>query len=422
MGNNNVIPLLTHTLGNGLQIIGHVMPDVESVAVCYYVRSGSRAEESPTIAGMAHFLEHMVFRTTHTCSGLELNQAFQRIGMEVNASTCSDATLYYASGLSDYLEQVIALLSDMMIPLFLEEEFETEKGAILNEILAQEEQPDSMLRQHMREVYFREHMLAHDGLGTLESVQNIRIAQMSDFWATHYSANNFIVSVAGNFREEHLITSLERFCGTWQTSEVPRTTSSYPVPDPITRVVVNPHLRQQFLIFAMPSVTKGHPDYLAAHLSARILEKRLYWSIVQKGLAEDIDVDLWSDRFDILRDAGIMSIETNTTPETAPLVLELIQRELSRLLQDGITEAELRRAKNMLISGRILGYEEDRLGRAWTLAEQWDFERRLLTVEEELCFIEQVSRDDVMRVLHLFPLLEKQVVAALGPLRQEELA
>ena len=76
----------------------------------------------------------------------------------------------------------------------------------------------------------------------------------------------------------------------------------------------------------------------------------------------------------------------------------------------------------MLISGRLLGYEEDRVFRAWELAEQWDFKRRLLTVEEEQHFIEQLSRDDVIRALHLFPLLEKQVVAALGPLRQEELA
>jgi predicted Zn-dependent peptidase len=342
--------------------------------------------------------------------------------MDVNASTCSDATLYYACGLSDYLEQVLALLSDMMFPLFLEEEFETEKGAILNEILQQEEEPSSMLRQYMREVYFREHMLAHDGLGTLESVQNIHIAQMRDFWAKHYAANNFIISVAGNFREERLITYLERCCGTWQMREVPKIAPSYHIPDPITRVVVNPHLQQQFLILAMPSVTKGHPDYLATLLSARILEKRLYWSIVQKGLAEDIDVDLWSDRFDILRDTGIMSIETNTTPETAPLVLELLQKELHRLLQDGITETELLREKNMLISGRLLGYEESRIFRAWELAEQWDFERRLLTVEEEQHFIEQLSQNDVIRVLHLFPLLEKQVVAALGPLRQEELA
>lgn len=418
----DVTPLLAHTLGNGFQVVGQALPDVQSLAVCYYVRTGSRAEECPMMDGIAHALEHMLFKTTQTRSGLELIQAFQRIGLEVNACTCTDATIFYACGLSDSLEQVIALLSEMLFPLLQEEEFETEKGAILSELLQQQEEPESMLRHSLREVYFAgRHTLAHDGLGTPESVRTLQVAQLRHFWETYYAANNVIVSVVGNVREDHLITCLERSCGTWQPRKVPRSAPFTYLPDLRTRVVVNPSLRQQFLALAVPVVPKEHPRYLATLVGASILEERLFWVLVQSGLAENSEVNIWSDGFDVLRGIGILSIETNTTPQTAPRVLGLIQHELVHLLQDGITEAELLRKKRMLARNRLLGYEEDRLFRAWELAEQWDCAGHLLSIEEELACIEQVGREEVVQALHHFPWLERHVLAALGPLSQEAL-
>src|SRR5579884_321337 len=166
-------PLLTHTLGNGLQIIGHALPDAQSVGVCYYVRTGSRNDEQ--YPGIAHFLEHMLFRSTKKRSGFELDEAFARIGADVNAETSSDATLYYASAPREHLEQVIALLTEMMEPLLLQEECELEKAVILEELARQEDQPVAHLYTLMKEAYFGPYSsLAHDGLGTRESIQEIK--------------------------------------------------------------------------------------------------------------------------------------------------------------------------------------------------------------------------------------------------------
>src|SRR5438477_12734622 len=106
----------THRLSNGLQIVGQPMPDFESVAVSYYVCTGSRDEPDPSIAGVSHFLEHMVFKGTRTLDWQEITLEFNKIGAELNAFTSHEATVYFARILGEYLERAVELLSDMMYP------------------------------------------------------------------------------------------------------------------------------------------------------------------------------------------------------------------------------------------------------------------------------------------------------------------
>src|SRR5690348_7553436 len=132
----------THRLTNGLQILGQPMPDFESVAVSYYVRTGSRDELDPSIAGVSHFLEHMVFKGTKTLDWQEITLAFNKIGAEYNAFTSHEATVYHARVLGEYLQSAVALLSDIVYhPRLPETDFETEKEVIVNEIAYSEDQP-----------------------------------------------------------------------------------------------------------------------------------------------------------------------------------------------------------------------------------------------------------------------------------------
>src|SRR5215470_9522929 len=106
----------THTLKNGLQIVGQPMPDFESVAASYYVRTGSRDESNPAIAGVSHFLEHMVFKGTKSLDWQEITLEFNKIGAEVNAGTSHESTVYFALVLGEYLDRALEVLSDMMYP------------------------------------------------------------------------------------------------------------------------------------------------------------------------------------------------------------------------------------------------------------------------------------------------------------------
>src|SRR5436853_1760017 len=199
----------THTLSNGLQIVAQPMPDFESVAVSYYVHTGSRDEYDPSIAGVSHFLEHMVFKGTKTLDWQEITLEFNKIGAELNAFTSHEATVYHARVLGEYLERAVELLSDMMYPRLEESDFETEKEVIVNEIARSEDQPYNLAFRRMMQTYFGNHPLGHDVLGSRESIRGMKIGQMRDYWSRRYAATKLILVLAGNFDWDHIVSLAE---------------------------------------------------------------------------------------------------------------------------------------------------------------------------------------------------------------------
>jgi predicted Zn-dependent peptidase len=408
-----------YRLSNGLQIVGQPMPDFESVAVSYYVRTGSRDEPDPSIVGVSHFLEHMVFKGTKTLDWQEITLEFNKIGAELNAFTSHEATVYYARVLGEYMERAVELLSDMMYPRLVESDFETEKEVIINEIARSEDQPYNLAFRRMMQTYFGAHPLGHDVLGSRESIRSMRIEQMRDYWNRRYAANNIILAIAGNFDWEHIVRLAEKHCNSWHTGDTGRDVKPYEPANPINDIIVDKNLKQQIMIIAMPAVDIKDPDYYAANLGGSILGdsdgSRLFWNIHQKGLAESASAGIWA-----MEGTGIVLMEANSTPEEAPHVLKLLHAELDSLLEDGIHEDELRRAKDKWISSLVLS-SESTFARMRSLASDWVTEGRLLSVDEEVERIEKVTAEDVMRALRRFPMRDKQVLTTLGPLSEEEL-
>jgi predicted Zn-dependent peptidase len=408
-----------HRLPNGLQIVGQPMPDFESAAVSFYVRTGSRDEPDLSIAGVSHFLEHMVFKGTKTLDWQEITLEFNKIGAEINAFTSHESTVYHARVLGEYLERAVELLSDMMYPRLVESDFETEKEVIINEIARSEDQPYNLAFRRLMQTYFGTHPLGHDVLGSRESIRNMRIDQMRDYWKRRYSANNIILAIAGNFKWEHVVGLAEKHCANWHTGESGRQVEPYEPAQPINDIMVDENLKQQIMILAMPSVDLNDPDFYAANLGGSILGdgdgSRLFWNIYQKGLAESASAGIWS-----MEGTGMLIMEANSTPEEAPHVLTLLRDELNSLLEDGIYEDELRRAKDKWISSLVLS-SESTFARMRSLANDWVTEGRLLSIDEEVERIEKVTTEDVMRSLRRFPMRDKQVLTTLGPSDEKEL-
>ncbi len=409
----------THRLSNGLQIVGQPMPDFESVAVSYYVRTGSRDEQDPNIAGVSHFLEHMVFKGTKSLDWQQITLEFNKIGAELNAFTSHESTVFYARVLGEYLDRALDLLSDMMYPRLDETDFNMEKEVIVNEIARSEDQPYNMAYRRMMQVYFGDYPLGHDVLGSRESIRGMHIQQMRNYWNSRYAANNIILSIAGKFDWNHLVQLAEEHCANWRTGDASRHVAHYEPAHPINYVMVDKKLKQQIMIIAMPTVDVQDPDYYAAVLGGSILGdgdgSRLFWNIYQKGLAESASAGIWA-----MEGTGLMIMDANTTPEQAPEVLKLLRAELDNLLNEGVYEDELQRAKDKWISGMVLS-SESTFARMRSLANDWVTEGRLITVEEEISRVEKITTTDVMRALHRFPMREKQVLTALGPLDEQEL-
>jgi predicted Zn-dependent peptidase len=183
--------------------------------------------------------------------------------------------------------------------------------------------------------------------------------------------------------------------------------------------MVDKNLKQQIMIIAMPAVDVNDPDYYAANLGGSILGdsdgSRLYWNIYQRGLAESASAGIWA-----MEGTGIFMLEANSTPENAPRVLKMLNEELDSLLNDGVFEDELRRAKDKWISSIVLS-SESTFSRMRSLAADWVTEGRLISVEEEIERVEKLTTEDVMRALKRFPMREKQIITALGPLSEAEL-
>ncbi|HEY6408417.1 MAG TPA: pitrilysin family protein, partial [Ktedonobacteraceae bacterium] len=311
------------------------------------------------------------------------------------------------------------LLSDMMYLRMDKSDFEMEKEVIINEIARSEDQPYSSTYRRMMQTYFGTHPLGHDVLGTPESIRNMRVEQMREYWTRRYAANNMVLAVAGNFDWEHIVQLAEQYCSNWRVGDAGRDVERYEPAHPINDIVVDKKLKQQIMILAMPSVDLKDPDYYAANLAGSILGdgdgSRLYWNIYQKGLAESASASVWA-----MEGTGILYMQANSTPEEAPHVLKLLRAELDNFLDQGVYEDELRRAKVKWISGVVLS-SESTFSRMFSIASDWVTEGRLVSVEEEIERIEKVTTDDVIRSLKRFPIREKQVLTALGPLSEAEL-
>jgi predicted Zn-dependent peptidase len=153
---------------------------------------------------------------------------------------------------------------------------------------------------------------------------------------------------------------------------------------------------------------------LAANILGDHEGSRLYWNIRQQGLAVSVGSSIRS-----MEGTGILLLEANTLPEHAPRVRQMLLHELERLLDQGVEEEELRRAKNKRIRDHVLS-SESTYNRMRVLASDWVIEKRLLSIDEKIARIEQVSTNDILRTIRRFPLKEKQVLTLLGPLSAEE--
>lgn len=401
------------TLENGLQILGQRMPDLESVSVCFFVRTGARDEHDPAIYGVSHFLEHMVFKGTAQRDSEKITLDFNRMGAEFNAFTSLEQTVFYTRVLREYLPNAVDLLSDMMRPKLDETDFNLERNVILEEIARSEDVPTGQAYRRLMQSFFTGNSLGHDVLGTRESISNLQVEQMRNYHGRRYAANNLILAVAGNFEWNELRALAAEKCGAWQSGEMSRDASPF-TPESAASVIVKPQQKQQIVLLAWPGVSVQDDDLYAAYLAMMVLGdgtgSRLFWNIYQKGLAETASASLSP-----MDGTGMCVAFASTTPDHAPGVLELLRAELRSLQADGIHEDELRRAKDKLVSRTVLD-GDSAFSRMQDLAYTWAAKSEVRSIQDEIAEIEKVTLEDVRRVLNRFPVTENQVLTTYGPL------
>src|SRR6478672_3124453 len=215
------MPFRQHTLDNGLEIVAETSPDAYSSAFAFFVRTGAR-DESREVSGVSHFLEHMVFKGSANRSAADVNRDLDDLSASSNAYTSEEQTVYFATTLPEDQENIIELLADMMRPALRQDDFDTEKHVILEEIAKYDDQPPYGAHEKCMAAFFGDHPLGQSILGTPQSVGGLRREAMLEYFEQRYSPRNILLAAGGNVDFDALIKQAETYCGHWHAFDAPR--------------------------------------------------------------------------------------------------------------------------------------------------------------------------------------------------------
>ncbi len=262
----------SHTLDNGLQIVAECNPQAYSTALGFFVNTGAR-DEKPSIAGVSHFLEHMVFKGTPNRTAAEVNLELDEIGSHSNAFTSEEHTVYYAAVVPEYQSRVVELLADILRPSLRNDDFETEKMVIIEEIRKYDDQPPFGAHEKCMEAYFGDHPLGNNVLGTEESVSALTSEQMRGYFQQRYSPENITLAASGNVHFDQLIHDAKERCGSWERFTTQRE-MQLPTPQAATHVIHRENVTQQYVVqISARTLRRGQrpvrPAVVGGHLRRR---------------------------------------------------------------------------------------------------------------------------------------------------------
>lgn len=405
-------PLRFHqtVLDNGLQVIAELNDQARSVAAGFFVKAGSR-DETSKLAGVSHFLEHMIFKGTPNRDALAVNRDFDRVGAKHNAQTSEEDTFYHVTCLPEYMPKSFGILSDILRPSLREDDFETEKKVIIEEILMYLDNPMSVAYDAAKAAHFGAHPLGQSILGTVESISALGIDQMRHYFAEKYSPANIVLAFAGNSDWQSIVDLAKNRCSDWEglpssrIAEPPKGTGVF---ETLLRAEDN----QQTVIGVSDAPPLEDDDRFAAQLLATILGdhtgSRLYWELVDPGHADGAEVS-----YQDYNRAGTYYTFLSCEPEQTQANLDRIINLYRRAMSEGVSEQELVQAKNKVLARSVLRSERP-MGRLASLGFHWTYRREYLSVERELELFGNVTVDDARRVLASWPLLPMSIVSV-GP-------
>lgn len=299
-------------LPNGLTVIAEVNPEAKSLALGYFVKTGSR-DEAPEESGVSHFLEHMVFKGTDRRDALAVNLEFDRMGAQYNAFTSEENTVYYGAVLPEFGGRLLELLTDLMRPALRQEDFDTEKNVILEEIALYADRPNVMLFDWARKRFFRDHPLGNSVLGTSESITALTRERMVAYHARRYAPSNLVLAMAGQVDWERMLEQAAGLTADWQPYAAGREYPPFEARPGDVREAY-PRATQTYLALLAPGLCAQDERRYAAAVLASILgeegNSRLYWALTHRGLVESASAGHDdSDR------AGLFYIYAQTDPK-----------------------------------------------------------------------------------------------------------
>src|SRR5499427_294134 len=387
--------IVRDVLDNGLRLLTETMSQVRSVSIGVWLTRGSR-HESADRGGIAHFVEHMLFKGTTTRSAEDIAQAIDSIGGQLDAFTAKEYASYYIKVLDEHLPLAVDILSDIVRnPAFRSEDIEREKKVVVEEIKMVEDTPDDLVHELFTQNFWENHPLGRPILGTRETVDSLTAEALRNYVQSAYTAKNLIVSAVGNLEHEHVRKLVaDRFDGIMAVGE----TTTEEVPRVVPKILVrNKDLEQSHLCVGVAGYPQNHDDRYSSYVLNTLLggsmSSRLFQNVREKrGLAYAVFSGLSA-----YRDAGNFTVYAGCSNDAVSEVIDLVVEELRTVRRAPVPDAELQRAKDHL-KGSLMLSLENTASRMSHIARQEIYFDRQFGLDETLQGIEVVTSKEVQRV------------------------
>ncbi|WP_438291338.1 M16 family metallopeptidase [Streptomyces sp. HUAS TT7] len=423
-GQNGIGTVRRTTLPGGLRVVTETLPSVRSATFGIWVQVGSR-DETPTLNGATHYLEHLLFKGTKKRSALDISSALDAVGGEMNAFTAKEYTCYYARVLDTDLPLAIDVVCDMLTDsLILAEDVDAERGVILEEIAMTEDDPGDCVHDLFAHTMLGDTPLGRPVLGTVDTINSLTQAQISRFYKKHYDPRHLVVAAAGNVDHATVVRQVrkafEKAGALSRTDAVPLT------PRRGTRTLkaagrmelLGRRTEQAHVVLGMPGLARTDERRWALGVLNTALgggmSSRLFQEVREKrGLA--YSVYSYTSGF---ADCGLFGVYAGCRPSQVHDVLKICRDELDRVANEGLSDDEIGRAVGQLSGSTVLGLEDtgalmNRIGKSelcW--GEQ-------MSVDDMLTRIAEVTPDDVREVARDV-LGQRPSLSVIGPLKDKQ--
>lgn len=385
-----------YTLPNGIRILYKHWPSAITHC-CFIVNAGSR-DEAPGQEGLAHFIEHLLFKETERRNTSQILNRLELVGADLNAYTTKEYTCIHASLLNQHLDRTMDLFEDILFhSTFPDDEQEKERGVILDEIASYLDQPEEAIQDDFEELLFKEHPMGQNILGTPETVGRLNGDDIRGFIAANYNTTEMIFAVHGNYEFRKLVAMSEKYFGHVPLNELQKN-RVMPVQSKGSVHIVNKPISQTHCIIGTQAYSSSHEHKWGLLLLNNLLggvgmSSRLNLEIREKhGIAYTVE-----SNYTPLTDTGIFSIYFGTDTEKANKASKLIHKELKKLREQKLGTLQLHQARQKFI-GQIALAEENRMSLIIAMAKSMIDFNRVDTLEEIFAKINLVSAEQLLTI------------------------
>ena len=384
---------------NGLRLVVNKMEGMLSVSIGVLVKTGSMNETQEN-NGISHFIEHVMFKGTENRSAFEISEHIDRIGAQINAFTSKELTCYYTKSTKEHTEKTLEILSDIFFnSKFDKDELEKEKGVIIEEINMSEDTPEDVCLDLLSQSYFGKNGLGQTILGSAKNIKKFTKADIKEYMDKYYTADNVVISVAGNVDIEKVITLVENYFANKFTKAKSAKQAKTIIPKP-QHLYRSKKIEQTHISFAMKGIS-AKEDNIDALAIANIIfgggmSSRLFQKIREElGLA--YSVYSYASQY---KDNGIIEIYAGVNTLQRDLAVNAILEQIQLLKKERITEQEFERGKAQIKSAFIMGQES-------TSSQMLLYAKRLAILDEEFNFKERINKIEKVTIKDVYTAIDK---------------